>query len=216
LRKKSVSNTLEAQKVLLMINCDIEEHIPIPTGSKSYRSVRARAEAACNAAVLLEDEGYEGAQATTETAQEGATSILMSLASGREPSAIAQSAAFETPAGAIMVRNILAEYDVEAVREAKQLRHYVTNRLVIESDNMDARIRMKALELLGKISDVGLFSERTEVTINTRSTIELEDTLRDKLRKLRGSVDAVDATIISGPIIDNKIINVREALRGVQ
>lgn len=197
-----------------MINCDIEEHIPIPTSSKSYRNVRAKAEAACNAAVLLEQEGYNGAQATPEIAQEGATTILTALAQGQEPSAITQNAAFDTPNGAIMVRNILAEYDVEAVREAKQLRHYVTNRLVIESDNMDARIRMKALELLGKISDVGLFSERTEVTINTKSTIELEDTLKDKLRKLRGTANAVDATIIRGPIVDNKIINVREMLRG--
>lgn len=197
-----------------MINCDIEEHIPIPTSSKSYRNVRAKAEAACNAAVLLEQEGYEGSQASPEIAREDAASILTALAKGQEPTAIAQSTAFDTPNGAIMVRNILAEYDVEAVREAKQLRHYVTNRLVIESDNTDARIRMKALELLGKISDVGLFSERTEVTINTKSTIELEDTLKDKLRKLRGTVDAVDATIISSPIVGNKPINIREVLRG--
>jgi|TARA_R110000868_G_scaffold348339_1_gene609333 hypothetical protein len=199
-----------------MINCDIEEYIPIPTSSKSYSSVRAKAEAACNAATLLEQEGYKGPQATPEKAREGAANILNALAKGQEPPYAMQEAAFDTPRGAIMVRNILSEYDVEVVREAKQLRHYVTNRLVIESDNMDARIRMKALELLGKISDVGLFSERTEVTINTKSTIELEDTLKAKLRKLKGITEAVDATIISGPILDSRVIDVREALRSVQ
>ena len=37
----------------------------------------------------------------------------------------------------------------------------VTNKLVLESENPDPRIRMRALELLGKISDVGLFSEKS-------------------------------------------------------
>lgn len=199
-----------------MINCDIEEHIPIPTGSRSYSSVRAKAAAACNAAMLLEEEGYIGEQATEEEARIAAADILTSLAKGQEPPMYVQEIALSTPQGAIKVQGILSEYDMEVVREAKQLRHYVTNRLVIESDNMDARIRMKALELLGKISDVGLFSERTEVTITTKSTIELEDTLKAKLRKLKGVVEATDATIIQAPTrppLQERIKSVREALR---
>ena len=42
----------------------------------------------------------------------------------------------------------------------------VTNKLLLESENDDPRIRIRALELLGKISDVGLFAEKSRVTLN--------------------------------------------------
>jgi hypothetical protein len=44
---------------------------------------------------------------------------------------------------------------------------------------------MRALELLGKISDVGLFAERKEVTITHQNTTELQEKLRTKLEKLK-------------------------------
>jgi hypothetical protein len=43
---------------------------------------------------------------------------------------------------------------------------------------------MKALELLGKISDVGLFTEKTEITMRHRPTEELEQLLRERLTKV--------------------------------
>tara|TARA_Y100000385_G_scaffold255481_1_gene281123 strand:+ start:67 stop:309 length:243 start_codon:yes stop_codon:yes gene_type:complete len=48
---------------------------------------------------------------------------------------------------------------------------------------------MRALELLGKISDVGLFAEKSEVTITHQSTDDLRGKLKNKLEKLvTGSV----------------------------
>ena len=44
---------------------------------------------------------------------------------------------------------------------------------------------MRALELLGKISDVGLFAERKEVTITHQNTSEIQQKLRTKLEKLK-------------------------------
>jgi hypothetical protein len=88
------------------------------------------------------------------------------------------------------------------------LRHYVTNRLIIESENPDARIRMRALEMLGKVSDVGLFTERTEITVNNRSTVDLENTLKDKLRKLMGTEDAEEAVVLAPPITTTEPIDV--------
>jgi hypothetical protein len=54
----------------------------------------------------------------------------------------------------------------------------------LESDNPDARVRIRALELLGKISDVGLFAEKSEITVTHQSTDDLRDKLRGKLAKL--------------------------------
>jgi hypothetical protein len=103
---------------------------------------------------------------------------------------------------------------MQVVNDAKRLRNYVTNKLVIESENMDARIRMRALELLGKISDVGLFTERTEITVNNRSTVELEDSLREKLRRIMGTSDAEDAKILIPPVETTANVSPRQALAG--
>ena len=83
----------------------------------------------------------------------------------------------------------------------------MTNKLILESDNPDPKVRIRALELLGKISDVGLFSDRTEITITHQSTDELKQTLRDKLNKLRAKMDVVDVTPI-----ESKAINLDEEL----
>jgi hypothetical protein len=50
------------------------------------------------------------------------------------------------------------------------------------------------LELLGKHSDVGLFTDRSEVTVTHQTTDELKEKLRAKLRKLmqRGDPDVID------------------------
>lgn len=195
-----------------MITCEVEEFIPIPTGaSKPYKDVRAKAEAACNAAKLLEGEGYSSDDPTLKQSKEAAKTILTSLAKGQEPLPGVVNNALSTPGGAYFVRSILQEYDMQVVHEAKTLRHYVTNKLIVESDNMDARIRMKALELLGKISDVGLFSERTEVTVTNKSTSELEDVLKSKLKKLMGDSDVQDAVILPAVELPSKPIDLNSA-----
>lgn len=79
---------------------------------------------------------------------------------------------------------LLSEYDKTVVQSASQLRTYITNRLLLESDNKDPRIRMKALEMLGKISDVGLFTDKTEITMRHRPTEELEQMLRERLTRV--------------------------------
>ena len=89
-----------------------------------------------------------------------------------------------TPASIRLTSNILEEFNHSVVESSKQLRNLVTNKLVIESENPDPRVRMRALELLGKISDVGLFTEKSEVTITHQTTDDLKEKLRGKLAKL--------------------------------
>jgi hypothetical protein len=89
-----------------------------------------------------------------------------------------------SPGAVVHIKAILSEYDRVVVESAAQIRTYVTNKLLIESTNNDPRIRMRALELLGKISDVGLFTEKTEVTMRHRPTEELEQMLRERLAKV--------------------------------
>jgi hypothetical protein len=84
----------------------------------------------------------------------------------------------------VYLQSLLSEYDTVIVKSAQQMRTYVTNKLIIDSANPDPRIRLKSLEMLGKISDVGLFTDKTEITMRHRPTEELEQMLRERLTKV--------------------------------
>jgi len=89
---------------------------------------------------------------------------------------------------------MLQDYDHQVIDEAVQLRRFVTNKLIEDSGHTDARHRLKALELLGKISDVGLFTDKTEITIKSGSIDNLEEQIRSKLFKILGTNLAVDTS----------------------
>jgi len=108
------------------------------------------------------------------------------------------------PASLVLVNNILQEFGHRVADEAVQIRHLVTNKLIEETENPDPRVRIRALELLGKVSDVGLFTEKTEITITHQTTDDLKDRLRRKLTKLVNPEpeNVEDAVIINGDEID--------------
>ena len=58
--------------------------------------------------------------------------------------------------------------------------------------------------MLGKITDVGLFTEKSEVTINHRSTEDLVNSVRAKIHKLMHPEDVTDvkAVEVNGESID--------------
>ena len=151
----------------------------------SYIDLRERAEAACRSALLLEKHGLD--LEPTAADKEVAAALTTAYAEDPEKASRAVShvrASTMTPASLINIRDYLDEYGKAVVTHAVEMRHLVTNRLLEESRNPDPRIRIRALELLGKHSDVGLFSERSEVTITHQTTDELKEKLRAKLQRL--------------------------------
>jgi len=113
-----------------------------------------------------------------------------------------------TPPSLVLVDSILQNFGHSIAESAVQIRHLVTNKLIEETENPDPRVRIRALELLGKISDVGLFSEKTEITITHQTTDDIKERLRAKLTKLvnpgqeQNQDDVVDAVVIDDEEID--------------
>lgn len=94
-----------------------------------------------------------------------------------------------SPGTVVHIKAILSAYDQAIVQSAVQIRNYVTNKLIEDSANPDPRVRLRCYEMLGKISDVGLFTDKTEVTMRHKPTEELEQLLRERLMKtLEGEV----------------------------
>jgi hypothetical protein len=103
----------------------------------------------------------------------------------------------------VLTNNILQEFGQSVVDSALQVRHLVTNKLLLETENPDPRVRIRALELLGKVSDVGLFAEKSEMVITHQSTDDLKAKLRDKLEKLVNPPEEIEeAIIIDGEPLD--------------
>ena len=157
----------------------------------------ATLEAAANTARLLEgagldlnfgDEDLDDAAATARQA-------------ARAPSALQTKAAKaaltrKTPAALLLTEKILREYGHQIVQEAAQVRHMVVNKLIQETENPDARIRVKALELLGKVSDVSLFTEKQEITITHQTSDDLRARLKQKLQKMVDVTPVEDAELV--------------------
>jgi len=170
-----------------------------------YLDLRERAEAACRSILLLEEHGLEVPEPSEEDAQIAATLTTAYASNPHNTSAAVSNARASslTPATLLNIRSYLDEYGKAVVTHAIEVRQLVTNRLLEESQNPDPRIRIRALELLGKHSDVGLFTDRSEVTITHQSTDELKARLRAKLQRLVQKPDISTATVeIGGDIID--------------
>ena len=115
--------------------------------------------------------------------------------------------ALNVPATVQHLYAMLSDYDHQVVQEAVQLRRFVTNKLIEDAGLTDPRHRLKALELLGKISDVGLFSEKTEITVKNLSQEDLETQIKSKLYKILGKTAAIDTSfeiIDAIDVTDNK------------
>lgn len=159
--------------------------VPIPP-DLPYIDLRERADAACRAMELLEEHGFEVPEATLED-REVAAKVTTAYAAdpiGTSQKANNANASSLTPASLQNIRSYLDEFGHAVVTHAVEVRHLVTNRLLEESVNPDPRIRIRALELLGKVSDVGLFTDKQEITITHQTTDELKERLRGKLQKL--------------------------------
>jgi hypothetical protein len=92
---------------------------------------------------------------------------------------------------AYRIREMLGEYNNQFVADAAELRLVTTNKLLDLASCGDPKVEIKATELLGKISDVGLFSDKSEITVTYNNTADLDAAIKDKIRKLM-KLHAVD------------------------
>ena len=184
---------------------EIEPEIGVPISEKVPNlDLPTRVEAAANTAASLAKHGLD----VEPTAEDNDIAAKLTLAYADDPEKTSKKvsnkrASTLPPAALMATHGILTQFGHSVVESATQVRHLVTNKLIEETENPDPRVRIRALELLGKISDVGLFSEKTEVTITHKTTDELRESLRSKLAKLvNPEEEAEDAVVIDGEAID--------------
>ena len=90
----------------------------------------------------------------------------------------------KTPEAVKRVVGMLSSYDWQFVEESQRIRGFIVTKLLEEAEeHPDAKVRLRALELLGKVTDVGLFSERIEVKKTDITDAELDAQIKAKLEK---------------------------------
>jgi len=90
----------------------------------------------------------------------------------------------KTPESVKRVVGMLSTYDWQFVEESQRIRGFIVTKLLEEAEaHPDAKVRLRALELLGKVTDVGLFSERIEVKKTDISDADLDAQIKAKLEK---------------------------------
>lgn len=159
---------------------------PVPTGAVVPPDAAQLADAASKTMELLSKHGEIDLSYTEEDLKIAGE---VTLAYAKDPAGASRALTDKrigdmTPAALRALDAQLKKFSANIIDDASQVRNYVTNKLLEESDNPDPRIRIKALELLGKISDVGLFAEKREVTVTHQTSDELRDALRQKLSRL--------------------------------
>jgi hypothetical protein len=93
----------------------------------------------------------------------------------------------------------LRSYGQQLAMDAAQARAAITNKLMEIADCGDPRYELKALELLGKHSDIGIFTERSEVTINYKNPEELEKAIKERVKNL------LNATVVETVSLDDQL-----------
>jgi hypothetical protein len=92
---------------------------------------------------------------------------------------------------ALAASGFLKTYGQSLAFDVGQVRAALTNKLLEIANCGDIKFELKALELLGKHSDIGLFTDRSEITINYNSPDALESAIKERIKRLLNA-DVID------------------------
>jgi hypothetical protein len=136
------------------------------------------------------------------------------------------SVALRDPSTASAAAMFLKSYANQVATDVHEVRSAITAKLMEIANCGDPRYELKALELLGKHSDVGLFTERSEITVTHKNSDTLEAAIKERIKRLLNSdvvdvvplTDTLDTELgvieLDGDVRSRKIVN--EALDPVE
>lgn len=184
---------------------EFEPDVEVTTSAKRTRVEKSDpsdiVDAQVKTADWLKELGAVGEEVVTELEAKAARDAFTNLVSAQPPektrSALAE---VKTPAAVQHLVGLLTAYDWEFVHQAKELRGYTVAKLLEETNHPTASVRLKALALLGKVTEIGLFTEKIEVKKNDLSDAELEARIKEKLGKLAKIVDITDVKDVTDVI----------------
>ena len=132
-------------------------------------------------------------EATLTEAQEEKTVDAFNALTTRDPRAKERLLQLDLPEEIKAAVGMVTAYQWKFVEQAENLRSMAVSKIVKEIEHPDARIRLKALEMLGKVTEVALFTDRIQVKSEDVTDEELDARIKEKLGRYMGAVDVVDS-----------------------
>jgi hypothetical protein len=131
-------------------------------------------------------------EATLTEAQEEKTANAFTSLIRSDPNAKQRLLELDLPEEIKAAVGMVTAYQWRFVEQAEELRSMAVSHIVKEIQHPDARIRLKALEMLGKVTEVALFTDRIQIKNEDVTDEELDARIKEKLGKYMGVVDVVD------------------------
>ena len=131
-------------------------------------------------------------EATLTEAQEEKTADAFNALIRSDPRAKERLLELDLPEEIKAAVGMVTAYQWKFVEQAEELRSMAVSHIVKEIQHPDARIRLKALEMLGKVTEVALFTDRIAVKSEDVTDEELDSRIKEKLSRYMGAVDVVD------------------------
>jgi hypothetical protein len=177
----------------------VMEHKPRATMPLEKASPQETLNAQVNTTAWLEKLGVDDDDKALKEANAKAAQKVFTALSTNTPVAETkhQLTQIKTPEAVRHLVAMLAAYDWEFVEQAKNLRGMAVAKILEETNHPDARVRLKALDMLGRITEVALFTERVEIKKADMSDTEIDKKIKEKLNKFMGVVDVEDVTEIA-------------------
>ena len=132
-----------------------------------------------------------------EKAQQERVSDAFASLTTQDPNAKDKLLTLEMPEEVKSVVSMVTAYQWKFVEQANELRSMAVTKIAKETEHPDARIRLKALELLGKVTEVALFTDRVEVKKTEISDEDLDAQIKKKLEKYMGVAEVIDVKEIN-------------------
>lgn len=165
----------------IVVTPEVGIPLPFDVTPEEVEGFRERAKAACATIQELIGQGAE-----VEISDEDSTQAHQIIATEK------LNVAKATPGAMLKLEALLSHYDHEFLEANRRIQNLVTNKLLEETENEDPKVRLKALELLGKRKGVNLFSDQVEVTVKQKPLEEIEKELGKLLERYMGPVEVVE------------------------
>lgn len=177
----------------------VMEHKPRASPPLEKSSPQEILNAQVNTTAWLEKLGVDDDDKALKEANAKAAQKVFTALSTNTPVAETkhQLTQIKTPEAVRHLVAMLAAYDWEFVEQAKHLRGMAVAKILEETNHPDARVRLKALDMLGRITEVALFTERVEIKKSDMSDSDIDKKIKEKLNKFMGVVDVEDVAEIT-------------------
>jgi hypothetical protein len=162
---------------------NLDTPIPIGAHAEQGNTYEERLKIAGNTALLLSELGMDDDISDDEADQAAQMIAALKPAEYKKSAPTKEeSKSLQRTGVALKLGAYLSEYEKQVVADKVQVRTIVVNRLMEISQDDDNKVALKALELLGKASD--LFTERSEITITHKTSDELKQAIKTRIQLL--------------------------------